>query len=235
MDRYTLAQRIEIVKIHYKNGENIAETVRKVRTAFGHHQAPSRTAIVNLINKFERLGQVSDVKTPTRARPARSAENIAAVAESVAENRGLSISRRSQELGISQASLHRILHKDLGLHAYKLQLTQELKPADHAQRRTMALLREKFPGRVISRNGDFNWPPRSCDLTPLDFFLWGYVKDKVYANAPATIQALKDNIRAAIGEIQPLLCENVMKNFIKRMTVCKKSRGGHLADIVFHY
>lgn len=128
MDRYTLAQRIEIVKIHYKNGENIAETVRKVRTAFGHHQAPSRTAIVNLINKFERLGQVSDVKTPTRARPARSAENIAAVAESVAENRGLSISRRSQELGISQASLHRILHKDLGLHAYKLQLTQELKP-----------------------------------------------------------------------------------------------------------
>ena len=32
---------------------------------------------------------------------------------------------------------------------------------------------EKFPGRVISRNGDYNWPPRSCDSTPLDFFLWG--------------------------------------------------------------
>ena len=49
---------------------------------------------------------------------------------------------------------------------------------------TIGLLREKFPGRVISRNGDYKWPPRSCDLTPLDFFLWGYVKDKVYADAP---------------------------------------------------
>ena len=49
---------------------------------------------------------------------------------------------------------------------------------------TIGLLREKFPGRVISRNGDYNCPPRSLDLTPLDVFLWGYVKDKVYANAP---------------------------------------------------
>lgn len=105
----------------------------------------------------------------------------------------------------------------------------------HTAGETMALLRDKFPGRVISRNGDFNWPPRSCDLTPLDFFLWGYVKDKVYANAPPTIHALKENIRAVIREIQPQLCENVMKNFIKRMTICRQSRGGHLADIIFHY
>ena len=138
MDRYTLAQRIEIVKIHYKNGEHIANTIRKVRTVFGHHQAPSRTAIVKLIDKFERLGQVSDVKTPTRTRSARSTENIAAVAESVAENPGLSISRRSQELGLSKATLHRILYNDLGLHAYKVQLTQELKPLDHGKRRTFA-------------------------------------------------------------------------------------------------
>lgn len=105
----------------------------------------------------------------------------------------------------------------------------------HTSGETIELLREKFPGRVISRNGDFNWPPRSCDLTPLDFFLWGYVKDKVYSNAPATIEALKENIRAEIREIEPQLCENVMENFLKRMTTCKKSRGGHLADIVFHH
>ena len=49
------------------------------------------------------------------------------------------------------------------------------------------LLHEKFPGRVIFRNGDYNWPPRSCDLTPLDFFILSYVKDKVYADAPQSI------------------------------------------------
>ena len=54
----------------------------------------------------------------------------------------------------------------------------------HTSGETISLLREKFLGRVISRKGDYNWPPRSCDLTPLDFFLWGYVKDKVYADVP---------------------------------------------------
>ena len=41
----------------------------------------------------------------------------------------------------------------------------------HTAIETMALLREKFYGHVISCRGDVNWPPRSCDLTPLDFFL----------------------------------------------------------------
>ena len=31
MERWTLQQRINIVKIHYKNSENFAETVRKVK------------------------------------------------------------------------------------------------------------------------------------------------------------------------------------------------------------
>ena len=41
---------------------------------------------------------------------------------------------------------------------------------------TMALLREKFNDRVISRRGEVNWPPRSCDLAPLDIILWGFLK-----------------------------------------------------------
>ena len=46
----------------------------------------------------------------------------------------------------------------------------------HTSAITIDLLRERFQDRVISRNGDVQWPPRSCDITPLDFFLWGYVK-----------------------------------------------------------
>ena len=65
----------------------------------------------------------------------------------------------------------------------------------HTGDETIGLLREKFPGQAISRNGDYNWPLRSCDLTPLDFFLWGYVKDKVYADACQSIQELKEKIK----------------------------------------
>jgi hypothetical protein len=73
------------------------------------------------------------------------------------------------------------------------------------------LLREKFLDRVISRKGDHNWPPRSCDLTPYDFFLWGFVKSHVYANKTQTIPELKAEIRRVIGETELQLCRNVMR------------------------
>ena len=104
----------------------------------------------------------------------------------------------------------------------------------HTANETMALLRNKFNGRVISRNGDVNWPPRSCDLTPLDFFLWGYLKEKVYVDKPATIKELKDEIIWHINGIQPPLCLRVIENLDHRMEVCRRGRGAHLADILFH-
>ncbi|GFY17008.1 disks large homolog 1 [Trichonephila clavipes] len=48
-----------------------------------------------------------------------------------------------------------------------------------------------------------NWPPRTCDLTPLDYFLWGYVKSLVYADKPQTLDHLEDNIRRVIADIRP--------------------------------
>jgi len=44
-----------------------------------------------------------------------------------------------------------------------------------------------------------NWPSRSCDLTPLDYFLWDYVKSQVYKNNPQSIPELKDEIIRVIG------------------------------------
>ncbi|GFV39066.1 mariner Mos1 transposase [Trichonephila clavipes] len=43
----------------------------------------------------------------------------------------------------------------------------------HTARATIDLLKDTFGDRLISRFGPVNWPPRSCDLTPLDYFLWG--------------------------------------------------------------
>ena len=57
----------------------------------------------------------------------------------------------------------------------------------HTSGETIGLLLKNFPGQVISRNGDYNWPSRSYDLTPPDFFVWGYVNDKVYTDAPQLI------------------------------------------------
>lgn len=103
----------------------------------------------------------------------------------------------------------------------------------HTSRATMDLLRPLFPGRIISKNGDFDWPPRSPDLTPPDFYLWGYLKSKVYAGKPETLAQLKDNIRNEIAAITPETLAKVMQNAEKRTNLSIKSKGQHLRDIIF--
>ena len=105
----------------------------------------------------------------------------------------------------------------------------------HTARQTIELLRETFGDRIISRNGPVNWPPRSCDLTPLDYFLWGYVKSKVYADKPATIQQLEINIRRVIAEIQPETLLKVCQNWTARLRYIRASRGEDMPEIIFKY
>ncbi|GFU19589.1 uncharacterized protein TNCV_21621 [Trichonephila clavipes] len=81
----------------------------------------------------------------------------------------------------------------------------------HTARATIDLLKDTLGDRLISRFGPVNWPPRSCDLTPLDYFLWGYVKSWVYADKPQTLDHLKDNICRVIADIRPQMLENSSK------------------------
>ncbi|GFS48058.1 transposable element Tc3 transposase [Trichonephila clavipes] len=73
----------------------------------------------------------------------------------------------------------------------------------HTARATVDLLKDTFGDRLISRFGPVNCPPRSCDLTPLDYFLWGHVKSLVYADKPQTFDHLEDNICRVIADIRP--------------------------------
>ncbi|GFS67722.1 uncharacterized protein TNCV_4363911 [Trichonephila clavipes] len=73
----------------------------------------------------------------------------------------------------------------------------------HTARATIDLLKDTFGDHLISRFGPVNRPPRSCDLTLLDYFLWGYVKSLVYADKPQTLDHLEDNTRSVIADIRP--------------------------------
>ena len=70
---------------------------------------------------------------------------------------------------------------------------------------------------IISRRSDVVWPPRTCNLTSLDYYLWRAVKDKCYTDKPETIDALKDNIHEAIGQIQLHTIDNVLKKWTVRV------------------
>ena len=90
----------------------------------------------------------------------------------------------------------------------------------HTAKATLDVWRPIFADRIISRKADAVWPPRSCDLTPLDYYLWSTVNDEFYADKPETIDALKDNIREAIGEIQLHTIGKVLKDWTDRVGYC---------------
>jgi len=69
--------------------------------------------------------------------------------------------------------------------------------------------------------------PHSPDLNPLDFFLWGYVKSKVYEKKPKSIEELKMKITETINAIPIDLCMNVCDNFVERIFRCKDIEGSY--------
>ncbi|GFT09701.1 transposable element Tc3 transposase [Trichonephila clavipes] len=103
----------------------------------------------------------------------------------------------------------------------------------HTARATIDLLKDTFGDRLISLFGPVNWPPSSCDLTPLDYFLWGYVKSLVCADKPQTLDHLEDNIRRVIADIWPQMLEKVIENWSSRLDYIRASRGSPMPEIIF--
>ena len=72
-----------------------------------------------------------------------------------------------------------------------------------------------------------HWPPRSPDLTPHDFFLWGFVKDTVFVPpVPTNLQELHDPITAAVALIDCDMLTRVWNELNYRLDVCCISQCG---------
>jgi hypothetical protein len=83
-----------------------------------------------------------------------------------------------------------------------VQLTRYVYTAPpHYTRHVREYLNESFPNRWLGRGGPVAWPPRSPDLTPLDYYLWGHMKTLVYETKVKSIAALRDHIFAAAEQI----------------------------------
>ncbi|GFV48626.1 putative DD41D transposase [Trichonephila clavipes] len=91
----------------------------------------------------------------------------------------------------------------------------------HTAHATIDLLKDTFGDRLISRFGPVIWPPRSCDLTPLDYFLWEHVKSLAYADKPQTLDHLEDKIRRVFADIRPQMLEKVIENWTSNWTTSK--------------
>lgn len=121
--------------------------------------------------------------------------------------------------------------RGLGIDPKALHFQQDGATA-HTARNSMDVVRGMF-GTVISRFGDIAWPARSPDLAVPDFFLWGFLKDRVFRRSTMTIQELKQAIVDEVAAIDEDLRRRVYGNFRKRLQECIDLNGGHLSDVIF--
>jgi hypothetical protein len=83
--------------------------------------------------------------------------------------------------------------------------------------------------KIISRGFLHEWPAQSPDLTPLDFWLWSFLKDDVYPNGycPPNKEILKERIQHAAGAVTMQHLQMAVGNVKCRLEACLKKKGSH--------
>ena len=104
---------------------------------------------------------------------------------------------------------------------------------------TRDFLNQSLPNKWIGRALDedaalIHWPPRSPDLTPLDFYLWGFIKTKVYTSPmPKNLTQLRQRIKSVIEEITPANLKRVWGNLERRLVITIERKGKQFVHIIY--
>ena len=89
-------------------------------------------------------------------------------------------------------------------------------------------LADRWIGRGGPNDRNITWPPRSPDLTPLDFYLWGHIKSLVYVKNYENLTDLKNSISAAFQEVTQETVSASIKNLAKRLKLVVQNGGAHI-------
>jgi hypothetical protein len=96
-----------------------------------------------------------------------------------------------------------------------------------------AFLNDRFPRQWIGRGGPTEWPARSPDLNPLDFYMWGHLKSVVYTTPANDVMELQQKVVAACEDIRRRngVFERVRGSMMRRAAVCVTVQGGHFQHL----
>jgi len=230
---WTTEQNIFIVEAYFRQ-KSIHAAQLQFKEQFGCREFPVHSIIYRWVNKFRTHGTVHNLNRKDtnrqshsgRPKSSRTPQNVAAVRDYVVHSPSKSVHRRSQELGINRESV-----LDSTWSTGRGRQGPPVVPAGWCHlphlKRIIGMATEAFPDRPISRRCDPQWSPHSPDLDPPDFYMWGYLKDRVYGNNLQTIPDLKVAITAAIRAIPREECGRVIENFARRIQMCLQRREAH--------
>ena len=196
------AENVFLLESFYKTG-SVKLTQNEFRRRFG--KEVDRRTVYRQSEKLRDHGTITDRRVIIRIRdaPVVTDQFVNRVSR---ELKGLtSLRKTARSLQTSVTSVRKAAKKQKFFH-YKLLILKELKPditwfqqdgaTPHTANESIDLVKSVFGNRTVGRRLAVNWPPRSPDLTPLDFFLWGNLKERVFKDVKATtIRGLKDRIK----------------------------------------
>lgn len=104
----------------------------------------------------------------------------------------------------------------------------------HFSKVSREYLDRRFAGRWLGRSGPINWPARSPDLNPLDFFFWGFLKEAVYATPVTDVDNLKQRVFKACEDIRNRreIFERVRHSMMQRLKSCIEAGGQHFEHLL---
>jgi hypothetical protein len=94
-------------------------------------------------------------------------------------------------------------------------------------------LDQQFPGSWVGRRCPIEWPPRSPDLSPLDFYLWEHLKAEVYQEKIRHMNHPKERIRNALMRISPDVLTRVHHECEKLIHMCFQSNDNHVEHFLW--
>lgn len=125
-----------------------------------------------------------------------------------------------------QNNLRGLLH-DNPIRLQDMWWQQDGAPA-HNTNEVQDCLDEIFGDRWIGLWGPHEWPPRSPDLTPLDFYLWSRIRDLCYLTPATTREDMMERVRAAFATITPRELARVRRHNLRRLQCLVRQQGGHI-------
>ena len=203
----TQEERVFLVKNVAQNKGKFTQNVKdSFVSVFGAERLPNRNSVAALMARFDETGSVKNRSKSGRPRVADDSvlNNISNCLE---RSPSKSLRHLAQETGISRSVTHRVV-RELKFYPYKVKVVHD---------------------RVISRG---LWPPRSPDLTPLDFYLWGRLKGVVYRSNPKTIETLKRETIREISSIDEDELKRVFENLRRRVNLCVRQNGSHFQHLM---
>ena len=121
----------------------------------------------------------------------------------------------------------RALGRFCGHEARRQQWFMQDGAASHTASRVLTWLTDHF-----SRFTERIWASHSPDLNPLDFFLWGHLKDQMSGEQFQTLNDLKILVKCLIRAVTPEQCEDTIQHFLLIMLKCVQGDGCHIEQLL---